>query len=199
MNTIAANLKVNRPCWIIAKSLPDDGMIVTVNRPAMAYGPGDVRMMKIFKAINDGKFMMIGSGETLAHLGYVDDQTDSFLLGAVKPATMSTLQPLILPQAHTLPSTSWRSTSPRPVTVSNYPKSKFRYRTGMVCRAYYVKSSASHLVSNRQYSVAVSVFLPTIRSFDLSKAKRLLNYNPQMEAEQGIKMTLDWYKQQGLI
>jgi nucleoside-diphosphate-sugar epimerase len=64
-----------------ARELPEEGMIVTVNRPAMVYGPGDRRMMKLFKAIASGRFRMIGSGEVLAHLGYIDDQTESFLLG----------------------------------------------------------------------------------------------------------------------
>ncbi|MGV7224152.1 MAG: NAD-dependent epimerase/dehydratase family protein [Nitrospinales bacterium] len=34
-----------------AKNRPNNGMIVTVNRPAMVYGPGDLRLMKLFKAI----------------------------------------------------------------------------------------------------------------------------------------------------
>ena len=68
-----------------AKTLGEDGMIVTVNRPAMVYGPGDVRMMKLFQTIAKGSFKMIGSGKVLAHLGHIADQTDSFLWGAVQP------------------------------------------------------------------------------------------------------------------
>lgn len=66
-----------------AKTLADGCMIVTVNRPAMVYGPGDTRMMKLFKAINSGNFMMIGSGDVLAHLGYIDDQVESLILSGV--------------------------------------------------------------------------------------------------------------------
>lgn len=28
-----------------ARTLPQDGMLVTVDRPAMVYGPGDLRML----------------------------------------------------------------------------------------------------------------------------------------------------------
>jgi len=66
-----------------ARSLPADGMIVTVNRPAMVYGPGDLRMLKLFHAVLSGRFVMVGSGRTLSHLGYIEDQTDSFVLCAV--------------------------------------------------------------------------------------------------------------------
>ena len=45
-----------------ARTLPEDGMIVTANRPAMVYGPGDMRMLKLFQRILNGKFMMIGNG-----------------------------------------------------------------------------------------------------------------------------------------
>jgi len=60
-----------------ARTLPPDGMVVTVNRPAMVYGPGDLRMLKLFRTVLSGRFVMIGSGKTLAHLGYIEDQTDS--------------------------------------------------------------------------------------------------------------------------
>ena len=32
---------------------------------------------------------------------------------------------------------------------------------------------------------------------DISKAKRLLNYNPKVSIEEGIKKTIDWYKKEG--
>ncbi len=60
-------------------------MVVTVNRPAMVYGPGDMRMLKLFKMILSRKFRMIGAGRVWAHLGYIEDQTESFLLCAVAP------------------------------------------------------------------------------------------------------------------
>ena len=68
-----------------AESLGDDGMVVTVNRPAMVYGPGDTRMMQLFQAIFRCKFVMIDSGEVLVHLGYIDDQVDSLILYSVSP------------------------------------------------------------------------------------------------------------------
>jgi nucleoside-diphosphate-sugar epimerase len=68
-----------------ASTLPAGGMVVTVNRPAMVYGPGDLRMLKLFKAILQRRFLMIGSGEVKAHLGYVEDQVDSLILCALAP------------------------------------------------------------------------------------------------------------------
>ncbi len=180
-----------------AKSLPDDGMIVTVNRPAMAYGPGDVRMMKIFKAIANGKFIMIGSGETLAHLGYVDDQTDSLILGAVKPRTDVHLQSFNIASGSHI---TLNQLAQYIAKAGPYKLSKIKipvapvWLAGLLCEIICKPFGIKPPIFRRRVG-----FFTHNRSFDLSKARRLLNYNPQMEAEPGIKKTLDWYKSQGLI
>ena len=180
-----------------AKSLAEDGMVVTVNRPAMAYGPGDVRMMKIFKAINNGKFMMVGSGETLAHLGYVDDQTDSFLLGAVKPRADVHLEAFnIASGSHiTLNQLAEYIAKAGDVKLSRIkiPLAPVWF-AGLLCEIICKPFGIKPPIFRRRVG-----FFTHNRSFDLSKAKRLLNYNPKVEAERGIKLTLDWYKAQGLI
>lgn len=180
-----------------AKSLPDDGMVVTVNRPAMVYGPGDVRMMKIFKAINDGKFMMIGSGKTLAHLGYIDDQTDSFLLGAVKPREDVHLEAFNIASGSHITLNQLAEYIAR---AGNVKLSKIKipiapvWFAGLLCEIICKPFGIKPPIFRRRVG-----FFTHDRSFDLSKARRLLNYNPQVEAERGIRITLDWYKAQGMI
>ena len=180
-----------------AKSLPQDGMIVTVNRPAMAYGPGDVRMMKIFKAIANGKFIMIGSGETLAHLGYVDDQTDSLILGAVKPRKDVHLESFNIASGSHI---TLNQLAEYIAKAGPYKLSKIKipvapvWFAGLLCEIICKPFGIKPPIFRRRVG-----FFTHNRSFDLSKAKRLLNYQPQMEAEPGIKITLDWYKKQGLI
>ena len=180
-----------------AKSLPQDGMIVTVNRPAMAYGPGDVRMMKIFKAIASGKFIMIGSGETLAHLGYVDDQTDSLILGAVKPRKHVHLESFNIASGSHI---TLNQLAEYIAKAGPYKLSKIKipvapvWFAGLLCEIICKPFGIKPPIFRRRVG-----FFTHNRSFDLSKAKRLLNFKPQMEAEPGIKITLDWYKKQGLI
>ncbi|MBF0634583.1 MAG: NAD-dependent epimerase/dehydratase family protein, partial [Nitrospinae bacterium] len=57
-----------------------DNLEVMVVRPAMVYGPGDMRMLKLFRFIANGKFRMIGDGKTLAHPVYVDDLVEGIIL-----------------------------------------------------------------------------------------------------------------------
>jgi nucleoside-diphosphate-sugar epimerase len=59
-----------------------------VVRPVGIYGPGDTRFLKLFKAIQSGKFVMIGNGETLYHLTYIDDLIAGFILAGTHPAAL---------------------------------------------------------------------------------------------------------------
>jgi len=180
-----------------ARTLGDSGMIVTVNRPAMVYGPGDTRMMKIFKAIDSGKFMMIGSGEVLAHLGYIDDQVDSLILNAVRPRDMIHLE-------------AFNIASGRPITLNELSRfiadaagvdlSKVKipvapvWFAGLVCEIICRPFGIKPPIFRRRVG-----FFTHNRAFDISKANNLLNYHPKVSDQDGIKTTLDWYKEKGLI
>jgi nucleoside-diphosphate-sugar epimerase len=180
-----------------ARTLGDDGMIVTVNRPAMVYGPGDIRMMKIFKAINSGKFMMIGSGEVLAHLGYIDDQVDSLILNAIRPRDKVHLE-------------AFNIASSKPITLNELARfiadaagvklSKIKipvapvWFAGLVCEIICRPLNIKPPIFRRRVG-----FFTHNRAFDISKANELLDYHPKMPDQEGIKITLNWYKEKGLL
>lgn len=180
-----------------ARTLPVDGMTVTVNRPAMVYGPGDLRMLKLFKAIDSGRFRMIGSGKVLAHLGYIDDQVDSFLLCATapredvhceafniasgKPIPLNELAEMIaeecgveLPRLHVPVSPVWMLAWACEIAWRPFkrPPPLFRRRVG---------------------------FFTHDRAFDLSKARQRLKYEPEWNERDGIAATIDWYRREALL
>ncbi len=37
------------------------------------------------------------------------------------------------------------------------------------------------------------------RAFDISKAKRILGYQPKYSLEEGLKRTAEWYKEKDLL
>lgn len=180
-----------------ARALPEDGMIVTVNRPAMVYGPGDMRMLKIFKTIAEGKFIMIGSGEILAHLGYIDDQTDSLLLSGVKPRENVHLESFnIASGSHITLNELARSIA----DAGGYKLSKIKIPVGpvwlaaMLCETVCKPLGIKPPIFRRRVG-----FFTHNRSFDLGKARRLLDYESRVDAEQGVKNTLAWYKSRGIV
>jgi len=192
-----SKLKGERAVLEFGKTLPEDGMVVTVNRPAMVYGPGDVRMMKLFKTIVKGKFMMIGSGQTLAHLGYIDDQVDSFLLCAVKPRDKVHLQAFNIASGSHITLNQLASLI---ADAGNVKLSKIKipvapvWVAGLLCEIVCRPLGIKPPIFRRRVG-----FFTHNRSFDLSKAKRMIDYEPKASEKDRIRITLDWYKNQGLI
>lgn len=180
-----------------ARGLPDNGMTVTVNRPAMVYGPGDVRMLKIFKAIASNKFMMIGSGEALAHLGYIDDQVDSLILNAVRPREKVHLE------AFNIASDRYCTLNELATTIADATEVKLSkikipiapvWFAGLVCEMICSPFGIKPPIFRRRVG-----FFTHNRAFDISKANKLLNYHSKTSLENGIGLTVDWYKEKGMI
>jgi dihydroflavonol-4-reductase len=55
---------------------------VAVIRITETYGPGDRRLLKLFKSIKAGQFLVVGNGRNLHQPIYIDDLVDLLLLAA---------------------------------------------------------------------------------------------------------------------
>lgn len=180
-----------------AETLPSDGMTVTVNRPAMVYGPTDRRMMKLFKTILDRRFMMIGSGDVLAHLGYIEDQTESFLLCAVAPReqvhreafNIASDEPLTLNELVRMIAEESGVPVPR-LRVPVAPVWLAAWLCEVVCRPFGVKPP----LFRRRVG-----FFTHDRAFDYSKAERLLGYESKWSHRDGIAATIEWDREAGWL
>jgi nucleoside-diphosphate-sugar epimerase len=175
------------------RSLPADGMVLTVNRPAMVYGPGDTRMMlKLYNMISTGRFRMIGSGEVLAHLGYIDDQVDSFILCATAPRE----------QVH---GEDFNIASDVPCTLNDLVQ--------CIGTSLGVKVSKQHIpiwpvwaaawlceILCKPAGVPPPLFRRRVgffkynRCFDITKAARSLGYASRWKLAEGIAQTTRWYR-----
>jgi nucleoside-diphosphate-sugar epimerase len=70
-------------------------MPVVVVRISEVYGPGDRRLLKLFKAVQRRRFFHLGGGRNLHHPIYIDDLVRGLLLTAEHPAAAGQL--VILP------------------------------------------------------------------------------------------------------
>ncbi|HET8646250.1 MAG TPA: NAD-dependent epimerase/dehydratase family protein, partial [Vicinamibacteria bacterium] len=61
------------------------GLPVAVVRPAAIYGPGETRLLKLFRAIARRRYAVVGSGRALYHPVYIDDLLQGFLLALERP------------------------------------------------------------------------------------------------------------------
>src|SRR4029077_5170076 len=62
------------------------GVPVTIARPSGIYGPGDRRLLKLFKGVARGRFVVLGSGNIFSHLKDNADLVEGFRLCGEVPA-----------------------------------------------------------------------------------------------------------------
>ena len=180
-----------------ARSPTNGRMTVCANRPAMVYGPGDARMLKLFRAILSRRFRMIGSGRTLAHLGYIEDQVDSFLLCAVAPSEAV--------HGH-----AFNIASGEPLTLNELVALIARHGGVPVARLHvpvapvWLAALACELAC-KPFGIKPPLFRRRVgffthhRAFDLTKARERLGYQSKWSHPEGIAATVDWYRAKGYL
>lgn len=168
------------------------GVIV---RPVGIYGPGDTRFLKLFKFINNGKFRMIGSGDVLYHLTYVEDLVTGMILAGEKSAAVGriytiggneflTLKELVALIADVLE---------KPVPSRRLPL-KPVYMVAALCEAVCRPLGIEPPLYRRRLD-----FFTKDRAFSIEKAKNELGYRAQVSLREGLARTAKWYKEQGMI
>jgi len=157
-----------------------------VLRPEFVYGPHDMHVLQLFKAINDHRFFVLGRGASLLHPTYVDDivecivrsldvKNETFNIAGDRAVPVNELRDLIAAQLRVRPS---------------------RFRIPMVVAKTFVRLSP--YMSNPVLTQSRLDFFTKSRSFDTRKAQRMLCYKP-VKLENGLWHTIDWYKKEGLL
>ena len=181
---------------IVLSFMAEDRLPVVVFRPgAGIYGPGDLRFLKLFKAIKTRKFVMLGSGEILYQLIYIDDLIDGILLCGEKEQALGnvyilsgedpiTLNQLVRTIAHTL------GVSPPKFRLPLAPVYWAGFLFELLCRPFGINPPL--------YRRRIDFFRKT-RSFNISKAKEQLGFAPLVDVKTGIARTADWYRESGYL
>ncbi|MBA2565028.1 MAG: NAD-dependent epimerase/dehydratase family protein [Gemmatimonadetes bacterium] len=168
---------------------------LSVVRPVGIHGPGDRRFLKLFRAVDRMRFVMIGSGRTLYHMTYIDDLVDGFLLAGTRPealgevftiggARYTTLNELVGLIADVLG---------RPRPRLRIPMAPI-HAAAVACEAVFTPLGLNPPLYPRRVE-----FFRNDRAFDISKARRLLGYQPRVDLEEGLRRTAEWYRRHGWI
>lgn len=173
----------------------EHGLPVTVIRPVGIYGPGDFRFYKLFKFINNGTFRMIGSGKVLYHLTYVEDLVRGIVLAAENPDAVGEiftiggneylpLKELVAKIAEVLN---------KPVPTKHLPLAPV-YAAALLCEAICKPLGIAPPLYRRRLD-----FFTKDRAFDISKARKVLQYEPTIDLRTGLERTARWYKKEGFL
>lgn len=168
---------------------------VVVVRISETYGPGDRRLLKLFKGVEKGLFPIIGKGENLHHLIYVDDLIDGFLLCAEKEAALG--QVFILAGKEPITTNEMIFTIARVLG-----KSKRILRLPMLpfmMLAVLMELVLSPLGIQPPLHRRRMDFFKKSYLFSQIKAASVLGFDPKTAFIAGAQRTADWYRNQGLI
>jgi dihydroflavonol-4-reductase len=171
------------------------GLTGTVVRPAGIYGPGDMRFLKLFRAIKKGLFVMIGRGDTMYHMVYIDDLVQGFLLAseceqAVNEAfIIGGSRHCTVGEIATEVANALRVKPPR-LRVPLAPV----YLAAAICEDICRPLGISPPLYRRRVE-----FFQMDRSFSIDKARRVLGYQPEFDLRRGIEATARGYEALGLI
>jgi len=162
------------------------GVELVIARPSRVYGPGDRRLLGVFRAIARRRWVTLGPGRTSCHLTYVDDLVSGLRLCGDVSGAAGRVYLLAGPEITTL--------------------DKF---VRLVAREAGVRSPWLHVpVWSFRLAAAASDafraepglwrarldFHTRSRSFDTSRARVELGYDPRVGLREGVRRCLEWYR-----
>jgi dihydroflavonol-4-reductase len=173
----------------------DRGLPVAVVRPGAIYGPGETRLLKVFRAIARGRYAVVGSGRPHYHLVYIDDLLDGYELALGHPAAAG--EAFIVAGPRSLSQTDLArqvaSATGGRVLPFRIPAAPVQF-AGDLCEAICVSLEIDPPLHRRRVD-----FWTKNRSFSIAKARRLLGYEPKVDVEDGLARTAAAYRQAGWL
>ncbi len=173
----------------------EKGLNTTVIRPISLIGPGDMRMVKLFRMIKKGRFFIVGKGEVLFQPAYIDDVVkgfllcmdnekaigETFILGSEEYLTLNDLVGKIASLLQVKPPGIHLPMLPLLILAS-------------LCEWICVPLGLEPPLHRRRMS-----FFQNNRAFSIEKAKDVLGYRPGVSLSDALARTADWYQQEGLL
>lgn len=165
------------------------GVELVIVRPTGIYGPGDRRLFKLFGQIARGRFVMLGSGRNFYHLTYIDDLCAGFRLAGTVAAASGRTYILGGGDLGTLAdivriTSDLTGRRPR-LRLPIWPV----WLAGAVCEIVCAPFGISPPLYRRRVD-----FFRKSRAFDITRAKTELGFAPAVDMREGIRRTLEWYR-----
>ena len=170
------------------------GVQVTIVRPTGIYGPGDRRLLKLFRGVVRG-YPILGRGEIYYHLTYIDDLVEGFRLCGEHPAAANRTYILAGGEVTTL-----NELVALVADVAGVRRPRLHlpvwpfWVAGALCEAVCVPLGLEPPIYRRRVE-----FYTKSRAFDIARARREIGYAPRVGLREGIARTLDWYRQRGWL
>jgi nucleoside-diphosphate-sugar epimerase len=173
----------------------EGGVPLTVARPTPIYGPGDMRLLKLFRMIATRRFIMLGDGRPFYHMVYVDDLVRGLRLLATHPDAVGEVFILGGPDYRTL-----SQLAALIADILGVPHPRLRLPAwpfqlaGSLCERICAPLGITPPIYRRRVD-----FFTKSRAFRLAKARQRVGYQPAVGLEDGLAVTAEWYWEHGYL
>ena len=172
------------------------GPPVSVVRPTQVYGPGDTRLLKLFKLANKKRVVLIGPGTVGYHLLYIDDLIDAFLLAA--EADIASGEAFIIggperPTVNDIIETLGDILDRQDQQVIRLPVKPVELLAEGCERVFRPLGLAPPIYKRR------IEFFTQNKSYEIAKARRMLGFEPKVRMAEGLRRTAKWYRERGML
>jgi len=172
-----------------------DALETSIVRISETYGPGDFRLLKLFRAIERGRFIIIGSGRNCRQAIHVADLMNGLLLAATSPAAVG--------ETFVMAGEEIMTTSEMVQQVAHaLGRSPSRWRAPMwpfLAVAVMLERTLSPFGIQPPLHRRRLDFFRKSFVFSTAKARTLLNFTPTVPFAAGAAETVAWYRQGGYL
>jgi nucleoside-diphosphate-sugar epimerase len=167
------------------------GVELVIARPSGIYGPGDRRLFKLFGAVARRRFVMLGNGRIFYHLTFVDDLCAGFRLCASVAAAAGRTYILAGGEVVTLGELVTLT-----ARIAGVPPPRMRlpvwpvWLAAAACEAVCRPLGLEPPLYRRRVD-----FFTKSRAFTIDRARRELAFAPAVGLRDGIRRTLEWYRE----
>lgn len=180
----------------VRSRMSQNDMEIVVIRPCSMYGPGDMRMLKMFRMLSKGRFFFLGECKENFHAVYIEDVVSAFAKALEVEGIDGEVFIVGGPDGY-LPLRGYvgevaKALGAEPPKLT-FPYGLF-YAAATLCELICVPFGIEPILHRRRVR-----FYKNNRAFDTSKAENRLQYHPSISLQEGMRRTVAWYREQGLL
>ncbi len=180
----------------LALAFAEEGRVaVTVVRPAWTYGPGDSRTLAFFRAIARRRLFMVGDGSTLVHPSFVSNVVAG-MIGAAASANAAG-RVYILADREPVPvgELARRVARELGVTLPRVHVPVWAARgLARVCEGVFALAGKEPPVHRGRVD-----FFTRTAAYSIKRAQEDFGYDPEVGLEEGLRRTVLWYREHGML
>jgi dihydroflavonol-4-reductase len=172
-----------------------DKLDTSIVRISETYGPGDFRLLKLFRALNRGRFFIIGSGLNRRQVIHVQDLARGLMLAATEPAAVGETFVMAGEEIMTTRDMVQRVADAlgRAAPVRRAPLWPF-----LTAAVIFERTLSPLGIQPPLHRRRLDFFRKSF-VFSTAKAKRLLDFTPSIAFQEGAAETAKWYRDRGYL